>query len=158
MDLTLTLSEGRISSTIYQKPANLYSYIPTASSHNTKIFAKFIREELKRYVLNCSNPLDYYHTAQLFQARLIRRGYSPLMIALARTGIPTRAALLLKLTLSSNSARPRGGNPNPRPTVVLSLPSLRPAPRWGLLLRVPPTLYKYAKEHNKMSWITRANN
>ena len=80
------------------------------------------------------------------------------MIALARTGIPTRAALLLKLTLSSNSARPRGGNPNPRPTVVLSLPSLRPAPRWGLLLRVPPTLYKYAKEHNKMSWITRANN
>ena len=140
LDLSLTLSEGRITSTLYQKPANLYSYIPFPSDHNTKSFANFIREELKRYVLNCSNPVDYYRVAQLFEARLIRRGYPPMMIALARTGIPTRAALLLQLTLPSNSTRLRGGNPNPRPTVVLSLPRLSPAPRWGLLLRVPPTL------------------
>ena len=139
LDLSLTLSQGRVQSTLYQKPANLYCYIPPMSDHRRNVFPSFIREELKRYQLNCSNPLDYYRFAQLFETRLRRRGYPSEMIALARSCIPTRSTLTHALT------HPPVPNPNPnptpsRPTIVLCLPHLHPTPRWQELLRIPTAL------------------
>ena len=136
LDLSLTLSEGRVLSTLYQKPANLYCYIPPMSDHNRNVFTNLILEEHKRYKLNCSNPLDYYRFAQLFETRLRRRGYPSEMIALVRSRVPTRATLTLTHALNP-APNP---NPTPKPTIVLSLPRLHPNPNWRRLLKIPPTL------------------
>ena len=135
LDLSLTLSQGRVQSTLYQKPANLYCYIPPMSDHNRSVFPNLIREELKRYKLNCSSDLEYQRFAQLLETRLLRRGYPAEMIALVRFGIPTRATLTLTLS-PTLTLTPR----NPKPTIILSLPRLHPNPRWREVLRPPPTL------------------
>jgi hypothetical protein len=145
LDLKLTLRQGRIHSTLYQKAANLYSYIPPSSDHRATVFSNFILEEHKRYRLSCTDPEDYYHFASLFEQRLLRRGYTHKMIALARSRVPTRATLLTGITPKLHPRNPN--RTSQRPVVVLSLPRLLPSPRWGQQLAITPRLKSVPEFH-----------
>ena len=134
LDITLTLNQGRVDTCIFQKAINKYSYIPPISHHNPSMFPSFILEEFKRYKLICTHRADYLTTANLFEDRLIRRGYSPNMIALVRTQVPARATLTLTLTPNPNP------NPNGRPIMILGLPKLFPTPKWKELFKVSQEL------------------
>ena len=81
LDLTLYkgpnfLLDGRIDSTLYQKPTNNYQYLPSSSFHSKHIFKNFILAELRRYLINCSNPFDFLNLRKLFFVRLQNRGYN----------------------------------------------------------------------------------
>ena len=137
LDLTLTLIDGRVTTTLYQKLINKYSYIPLVSNHNPTMFPSFILQEFKRYKLVCTLEQDYTTIARLFTDRLERRGYPTSMIALSRMKVPDRATLTTTLTHNLNP----NPTPNPsRPIITLALPKLYPNPKWGTLLAVTPRL------------------
>ena len=60
----------------YQKPLNVYAYIPFSCFHPSHTKKAFIRGELIRYVKNSSVYKDYHTIRSLFWTRLRRRGYS----------------------------------------------------------------------------------
>ena len=60
----------------YQKPLNVYAYIPFSSFHLSHAKKAFIRGEMIRYVKNSSVYKDYHTIRSLFWTRLRRRGYS----------------------------------------------------------------------------------
>ena len=68
---------GKFETKVYQKPNNQYLYIPPMSYHNPPIFTAFIKAEIKRYKMLCSNDLEFLEIKSLFYQRLIARGYKP---------------------------------------------------------------------------------
>ena len=60
----------------YQKPLNLYAYIPSFSAHSWGVFKGFIIGELIRYMRTCSLFIDFKQMRTLFWNRLIARGYT----------------------------------------------------------------------------------
>jgi hypothetical protein len=51
LDLSLNIRNSKITTTTYQKPMNLYLYIPPASAHPPGCFKGLIAGELRRYWL-----------------------------------------------------------------------------------------------------------
>ena len=68
-------ASGLLDIKIYQKPLNLFLYLPFNTNHPFKTKAAFIREELKRYIRNCSSFSDYLVVRSLFLTRLRARGF-----------------------------------------------------------------------------------
>ena len=69
LDLELTLeyiernNKDMITHKIYQKPLNIYQYIPTQSEHPTSLYDNFVLQELKRYkfwVMNAMTVIFWY--------------------------------------------------------------------------------------------------
>jgi hypothetical protein len=78
LDLTLDLQpNGSICTTLYQKPMNLYPYIPFISAHRNSIKRSFISAELNRYVLASSEENSYTLLKAKLFTRLRARGYPP---------------------------------------------------------------------------------
>ena len=72
LDIDLTFDSVVL--TLYQKPHNIYQYIPTLSQHKPAIFKNFILQELKRYQISCTNNVDFLNIVKQFKERLIKRG------------------------------------------------------------------------------------
>ena len=70
-------SSHRLKTRTYQKPLNVYAYIPSKSFHPSHIKKAFIRGELIRYIKNSSEYKGFRIIKALFWTRLRRRGYSP---------------------------------------------------------------------------------
>jgi len=70
----------RISSKVYQKPLNLYSYTHFNSNHPEYMKRSIIIGELNRYIILSSHQKDYTEIKKLFIKRLIDRGYHPAFI------------------------------------------------------------------------------
>ena len=68
-------SSRKFDTTIYQKDANKYQYLPFTSYHSKPVFKAFITAELKRYIVKCSNFYDFCNIRKLFFSRLIAKGY-----------------------------------------------------------------------------------
>jgi hypothetical protein len=134
LDLVFSITDHTLTHTLYQKPSNKYSYIPTLSAHHPSVFDNFILQELKRYTLYCTNISDLHILIKLFAQRLSARGYPDRLIALALTKLPTRATLIQTLTLTPNP------NPNPKPVIILNIPRLSPNPNWRTVFTVPNRL------------------
>ena len=81
----------------YQKPINIYQYIPTISNHNPSIFSKFVLQEIKRYRLSCTDDIDYTQIATDFRIRLCSRGYPTDIFEKAFPLVPPRHLLLAPL-------------------------------------------------------------
>ena len=69
-------SSHRLNTRTYQKPLNVYAYIPSKSFHPSHTKKAFIRGELIRYIKNSSEYKDFRIIKALFWTRLRRRGYS----------------------------------------------------------------------------------
>lgn len=88
LDIQGCIDTNRIKTKLYQKPMNRYLYIKPHSKHQRHVFKNFIRAEICRYRLYCSDDIDYNRCVQLFHQRLISRGYNYHQIAEASFNLP----------------------------------------------------------------------
>ena len=77
MDLTITLSDGRLTTKLYAKPMALHLYIPPFSCHAPGISTGLIYGHFFRVMMLCSHQSDITRELTDFFHRLTTRGYSP---------------------------------------------------------------------------------
>ena len=76
LDLELNINHKKIYTKTFQKPLNLYLYIPPHSAHPQSCFKGFITGELLRYWRQNTNSEDYIQITSSFIQRLLQRGHS----------------------------------------------------------------------------------
>jgi hypothetical protein len=76
MDLTISIQNCKIHTTLYEKALNLYLYIPPHSAHPPGMIKGIILGSLYRFYNLCSDPMDTADIIRKFYARLLARGYS----------------------------------------------------------------------------------
>ncbi len=76
LDLEIRIHGNQLLTKTYQKPMNLYLYIPPLSAHPNSCFKGLITGEILRYWLQNSNTEDFIHITSLFIQRLIQRGHT----------------------------------------------------------------------------------
>ena len=75
MDLTISIHGNRIHTTLYEKPLNLYLYIPPHSAHPPGLLPGIIYGTLFRIFTLCTDNCDKTFRTQTFFHRLLARGY-----------------------------------------------------------------------------------
>jgi hypothetical protein len=76
MDLTITIIDGRLETTLFEKAENLYLYIPPHSSHPRGIFTGLIYGQVLRIRHLCSKSIDADNKINEFLSRLMARGHT----------------------------------------------------------------------------------
>jgi hypothetical protein len=76
MDLTITIHDSKITTSLYSKPLNLYLYLPPQSSHPPGVLSGLISGMIFRIYTLCSDPNDVRVRLQDFWNRLLARGYT----------------------------------------------------------------------------------
>ena len=76
LDLTLTLENGRIVSKTYQKPTNLYLYLPPSSAHPPGCIKGTIYGLLGRYYAQNTYRKDYLALVKKLYTHLLNRGWN----------------------------------------------------------------------------------
>ena len=94
---------------LFQKPANIYQYIPPQSNHIPSVFKNFITQETNRMNINCSDTTDYNTCTALFKERLFARGYN---LELINSSILLASDRLILL----NNIKTKMQNPNKKIT------------------------------------------
>ena len=77
MDLAISISNNRLTTTLYEKKQNLYPYIPPHSAHPPKIINGLVYGHILRLRRLCSDKLDIQQKSKDFFTRLTLRGHSP---------------------------------------------------------------------------------
>jgi hypothetical protein len=77
LDLTLTLDHQRIVTRLFEKPLNLYLYIPPHSAHPPGILSGMITGYVTRVFRLTSTKTDCEASIRKFYRRLCARGYTP---------------------------------------------------------------------------------
>ncbi len=75
LDLNLRIQQSKILTNTYQKPLNLYLYIPPRSAHPPSCLKGLISGEVRRYWLQ-NSPEDFEKILVKFIERLVDRGHS----------------------------------------------------------------------------------
>jgi len=75
LDLNLRLMGNSIKTSTYQKPMNLYLYIPPKSSHPPSCLKGLISGEIRRYFLQ-NSPTNFRDILTKFILRLVDRGHT----------------------------------------------------------------------------------
>jgi len=75
LDLTLTLNQGVISTTLFEKPLNLHLYIPPHSAHAPGLLPGIVFGTLFRIHTLCTDAEDKDQRTRTFYYRLKARGY-----------------------------------------------------------------------------------
>ena len=75
MDLTISISKGQISTSLYEKPLNLHLYIPPHSAHPPGLLPGIVHSTLFRIYTLCSDNDDKLTRTKVFFKRLVARGY-----------------------------------------------------------------------------------
>ena len=76
LDLDMTISEeGVISTRTFQKPMNLYLYIPPQSAHQDGLMKGIVYGELKRYLWQNTKRGDYIKMVSKFFQRCLKRNW-----------------------------------------------------------------------------------
>ncbi len=76
LDITLSIKDGRVSSTLFEKSLHLYLYLPRASAHPPGVLKGLIAGGLLRIIRLTSNPQIRKRHVQHFYQRLLARGYT----------------------------------------------------------------------------------
>lgn len=76
LDLKLSIQQGLLITSTYQKPMNLYLYIPPMSAHPPSCFKGLITGELLRYWRQNTNINDFMSILSSFIQRLLQRGHN----------------------------------------------------------------------------------
>ena len=156
LDLEFTLTSqvnpplDRVSHKLYQKPRNVYQYIPPTSEHKPSLFKNIVLQELKRYSLASSLDTDFTSITQSFKQRLLARGYDASMIDSATAEVPPRHILFQNLLTSLDKGRPTEYIPKP-PLVTLCVPRLDPPIPWGRLFKIPEAISSHPAFSNNYS-------
>lgn len=87
LDLEIDINGNCLTYKTYQKPLNLYSYIPPYSTHHKKLQAGFIKGELIRYLRNSATETTFNLQKYLFYHRLEKRKYSKTFLQPIMTSI-----------------------------------------------------------------------
>jgi hypothetical protein len=130
LDLFFTIQDNMIKHRIYQKPENKYSYIPSISDHNKNVFINFIKQELKRYSIGCTNEDDYLNIVSLFQQRLRDRGYSRDYIQITQLQQASRSDYLNEMFVHKKKT-------SAKPILTITTPTKGPNINWKEALMVP---------------------
>ena len=77
LDLNIRIEGQRITTSTYQKPMNLYLYLPSSSAHSDGMIKGVIHGRLRAYKEQNTYYADYLKFARLLYKRLIARGWSP---------------------------------------------------------------------------------
>jgi hypothetical protein len=77
MDMTISISNGRIETTLFEKKQNLYLYIPPSSAHPPGMISGLIFGSVLRIERLCSKKEDVNAKLVQLYHRLLRRGYTP---------------------------------------------------------------------------------
>ena len=81
LDLTISIGRhGEILTRTYQKPINLYHYLPPHSAHAPHIMKGVIYSLLRQYKRQNTLESDYIKQAKLLFQRLVARGWDPNVI------------------------------------------------------------------------------
>lgn len=75
LDLCIFRHRDQLLFRTFQKPFNIYQYLPPFTFHNPACISGFIKGELIRFVRSNSLPIDRVLFASLFRKRLLARGY-----------------------------------------------------------------------------------
>ena len=75
LDLTLSISNGSISSKTYTKEHNLHLYLPPSSAHSPGTLKSLIFGNLQRYWKQNTHTSDYVNMASAFRQHLLARGH-----------------------------------------------------------------------------------
>ena len=95
MDLTVKLTAGRFTTSLYAKPLALHLYLPPSSCHAPGVLCGLINGHILRITQLCSSQSDQDREIALFYDRLMARGYTSQQIrpllstALDRISTPT---------------------------------------------------------------------
>jgi hypothetical protein len=136
LDLNITLKPStsdfygpcdRASTCLYQKPMNIYQYIPTLSEHAPHVFNSFVLQEICRIRLSCTSDQDFQHMNSLFAKRLLARGYS------------------LQKVIDKKHAEPNTHDPPTKIIATFQAPVRTKKIPWKTILIIPPYLANHQK-------------
>ncbi len=102
LDLNISIIGSSIHTSTFQKPLNLYLYIPPLSAHPPSCFKGLIFGELKRYWTQ-NNPVDFIDILTKFITRLCDRGHK---IETLAPLITQAAATLNRQHVTTSTAKP----------------------------------------------------
>jgi hypothetical protein len=80
MDLTPSIRNDRIYTTLFEKALNLYLYIPPHSAHPPGVLSGLILGMIFRIYSLCTNPADAHMRVKTFYNCVLARGYKPTAI------------------------------------------------------------------------------
>ncbi len=75
LDLSISIKDNQLYTSTFQKPMNLYLYIPPLSAHPKSCFKGFITGEILRYWNQNTDEEDFISITAQFIQRLLKRGH-----------------------------------------------------------------------------------
>lgn len=87
LDISLTISNGRITYAPYSKPMSRFLYLPFHSSHPSHILSGWLKGEAIRLLRHSPSPFTYKTELEKFITRLRARGYPHPFITKALSGV-----------------------------------------------------------------------
>ena len=77
LDLRITLQGDRtLKFETFFKQSNLFRYLAPCSHHPKSVFVSWVKAEVRRYALTCSDAACFHSTVEAFRDRLLGCGYS----------------------------------------------------------------------------------
>ena len=113
MDLTISITNGNISMSLFEKPLNLHLYIPPHSAHPPGLLPGIVHSTLFRIFTLCSDHNDRILRTKVFFKRLQARGYKSDHI---------KPLFNKAIARAQRYSRPTNRATNDNNTVILHLP------------------------------------
>ena len=66
MDLTISIHQGKITTSLFEKPLNLHLYIPPHSAHPPGLLPGIVHSTIFRIFTLCSDPNDQFLRTKVF--------------------------------------------------------------------------------------------
>ena len=84
---------------MYQKPSNLFLFLPPSSCHPEHVFKGWIQGYLSRLRVNCTDDIIHYLRRQQFWDQLLARGYAEIDLSDYFQHNPQRCNLIAKIKI-----------------------------------------------------------
>ena len=113
MDLTITIQNGHVSTSLFEKPLNLHLYIPPHSAHPPGLLPGIVHSTLFRIFTLCSDHDDRVLRTRVFFKQLQTRGYKSDQI---------KSLFYKAITQAEQYSGPTNSTRNDHTSVIFHLP------------------------------------